>query len=172
MQTPRREWSAERGFTVIELLVVMIIIAIAFFAVRPSLMHSVYANQNRAALRDLAGMLGGARTQAITRGRLVRVLVAPGSGEVWAEMQTDPTLDRSQFETVPIGGRTTLVLPEYVGVADLQVGGAEGNARKESVIYFYPDGRTTGASLALQCANGEAFLVEISPVTGKVVVSG
>jgi general secretion pathway protein H len=163
---------AGRGFTLIELLVVMVIIAIAFFAVEPTFMSSVHANQNRAALRDLAGLLGGARTQAVARGRLVRVIVAPGQAEVWAEVQSDPMLDRSQFDVLPLYGQAQLSLPQYVQITDLQIGGAGRQQRDEAVMYFYPDGRSTGASLALECANGEAFTIEVSPVTGKVVIYG
>jgi len=161
----------DRGFTLIELLVAMMIVAIAFFALRPSFLRSLQANRDRAALRRVVGVLISARTEAIARGRLVRVLIAPGEGALWAEVQSEPEVDKSTFQALPLMGRPRAVLPEYLAIADLMIGGERVGGQRESVIYYYPDGRTSGAALLLVGQAGGEFPLALSPTTGRVQIA-
>jgi len=159
------------GFTAVELMIVMTIIVIGFFAVRPVVATATRSAEKRAALRHLVSMFGYARTGAVAQARLVRVMCEARDGVFYAERQVDPRADRSEFELMRVLGRSRLVLPEELVIGELTVGGQDVGDLSEALIYFYPDGSTDGATLALQDQYGNETVVELSAVTGRVTLS-
>ena len=163
--------ASKRGFTLVELVIVMTLIAIGFFAVRPVVATARRSAEKRAALRHLVSMLGYARTGAVAQARLVRVTCAARDGAFYAERQVDPRADRAEFELMRVLGRSQLVLPEELAIDELTVGGQDVGGLGEALIYFYPDGSTDGAALALLDRYGNETVIELSAVTGRVTVS-
>jgi Tfp pilus assembly protein FimT len=161
---------AERAFTFIELLVILIIVAIAFFAIRPSFTRVIESAQERAGVRRLVGLLAGSRTEALGRGQLLRVVCDVEAGLFWAEAQVDPQVDRSEFEVIPILGREHMRLPDHLAIIDFEVAGQSLADLGYSEIYFYPDGRTDGAYLSLLNDTGREFIIELASATGRVTV--
>ena len=149
----------------------MTIIAIAFFAVRPNFVRSIQANRDRAAVRRVIGVLTSARTQAVARGRLVRVFFDVGERRLWGEIQADPEYDRALFDPLPLLNRPETKLPDYLAVTDLVVGGESASRQAGGIIYFFPDGRTSGASMTLLGEAGGEFPLDLSPVTGRVYLA-
>lgn len=149
----------------------MTIIAIGFFALRPSFGGVLRGAERRAALRKLVGLLTSARTQAIARGKLVRVVCDPGERVLWAEVQVDPAVDRSEFELLPTLNRREVRLPDSLALVEVAVAGRPAETFIQAAIYFYPDGRTDGAELLLIDDRGRETAVALAPTTGRVTVS-
>ncbi len=156
------------GFTLLELLIVMVIITIAFSALRPSFAGAVRGAQERTALRQLVGMFTAARTEAVARGKLVRIAFDPNEGVFYAEVQTDPAVDRTAFEPLSLVNKRRVRLPEHLSVGRLRVGGQDIWDQTAMQIYFYPDGRTDGAVLELVDSYGGSIEMEVAPATGRV----
>ena len=156
------------AFTLIEILIVMMIIAIAFFALRPAFAGAIRGAQERTMLRQFVGLFTSARTEAIARGRLVRVVFEPTDGTFFAEIQSEPDKDRSVFDPLPLLGWTAVPLPDHIGIRRLEVAGRERPDLGQTRIYFYPDGRTDGLAMLLADPYGEDMLLEVSPTTGRV----
>jgi len=166
---PARARSHTVGFTLVELTIVIVILAILFFALEPAFLGLVRNARHRAAIRSLVALLNYSRTEAVGTGRLVRVMCAPDEGLFWAEAQVDPGMDRSLFEPLAALGQRQTRMPDPLRVARLVVSGQQ--AAQGAQIYFYPDGRTDGADLILEDDSGREFAVELSPATGRVYVS-
>lgn len=158
------------AFTLIELLIVMMIIAIAFFALRPAFAGVIRGAQERTMLRGLVGLFTSARTEAIATGSLVRIVVEPETGSLFAEVQTDPDEDRSLFDPLPLLGRRSVVLPEHISIGTFKVAGSDMAGLEHIHVYFYPDGRTDGVALRLVGRRGADTRLEISPTTGRVQI--
>jgi type II secretion system protein H len=160
-----------RGFTLIELLVVMVIIAIAFLTLRPGIVGVRRGAENRKSLRQLVGLLSGARTEAIANGKLVRVQCDPDASVFWAEAQVDPALDRDEFQLLRVLGREHVQLSSGLQLGDMTVAGQTAGAIAQNPIYFYPDGRTDGATVILLDANGREVVLDLASATGRVGIS-
>ena len=130
-----------RGFTLIELIVVMVIVTIAFLAVRPQFGKALNANRDRAALRRVVAVLTSAHADAVSEGRLVRVIIAPEQMIVWAEIQSNPQLDRSQFDPLPVLGKGRLSWPEALAIDEMDIGGIESRGRGDCLLYTSPSPR-------------------------------
>jgi hypothetical protein len=152
----------------------MMIIAIAFFALRPSFAGVIRANQERTVLRQLVGLFTSARTAAVARGKLVRVVFEPGEEAFSAEIQSEPEEDLSLFDPLPLPGSDVVRIPGHLGLARFQVGGsAQDDLGKidtdfHADAYFYPDGRTDGVIMVLEDLSGKTIQLEVSAATGRV----
>jgi Tfp pilus assembly protein FimT len=141
-----------------------------FFAFLPGITGILREADERTALRQLVGLLNYARTEAVGSGRLVRVMCDPHGQVFWAEEQTDPQVDRSQFELLYVLGRGQVSIPASLTISECLVAGQESNGQ-EAQVYFYPDGRTDGLMLTLVGDPDRETIVELSPATGRVTAS-
>lgn len=158
------------GFTLLEMVVVIAIVAILFFALQPNLAGMLRGSEERTALRQLVGLFNYARVEAVGKGCLVRVVYDPNDVVFRVERQSDPAVDRAAFEPIRVQGRSKVGIPEWLDVSQMAVAGQEVH-QQSTTIYFYPDGRTDGASLVLADDKGRQIVIEISATTGRVTIS-
>jgi general secretion pathway protein H len=137
-----------RGFTLIEMLVVLIIISIAL-AVTPSLLDTLPGARLHAAADALAGTLRRLRNDALVTGQGTALVIDPGS---------------RSYVILPGGRRQTL--PDTIGAIDVAT-----NARLQSggaaEFRFFADGTATGGTITLREGNRAAG-VAVDWLTGRV----
>ena len=139
------------GFTIIELLVVMVIMALAYTLASPMISSGVSGAELKASARQIAAGLRKARSDAISR-RQESVL----------------TLDLATRQFQLSGDQRVYRLPSSVAVKVFTaqselVGGTAGSIR------FFPDGGSTGGRISLS-ANARNYDVDINWLTGQVVI--
>ena len=159
-----------RGFTMVELVVVMVIIAIGYLAVRPAIANMLRGSRERSVLRQVVGLLTSARTQAVAHGCLTRVACDFEEGKLWAETQVDPAQDPSEFEPLRVLGRDSVQMPEGMQIVCFSVGGRDEGTAVRSDIYFYPDGHADGAVITLENSAGRRIELEVLSATGQVML--
>jgi general secretion pathway protein H len=139
-----------RGFTMVELLIVMVIASLVLALVGTSLSRGVSSAEMRTAARKLAASLRYTRTQAILK-KEERVL----------------TID-TENASYQAPDREEVVLPEGMKV---QITTARSELTSEYVggIRFYPDGGSTGGNVLLD-ANGRIYRVNVTWLTGDASV--
>jgi prepilin-type N-terminal cleavage/methylation domain-containing protein len=157
------------GFTLLELLVVMAVLAITGFALRPGIAGMINNAKERTAVRQLVSIFTAARAESVARGKLFRVVYDSGTASFSTEMQTDPVTDRSSFKTVRLIGRQRFNLPQQLSLAELWIAGQQIESPLAE-IYFYPDGRTDGAWLLLENDRGAETIVSVASATGRVKI--
>jgi general secretion pathway protein H len=138
------------GFTLVELLFVMIIAAVALTLVGTSISRSISGAEMRTAARKLAASLRYTRTHAI----LVK------SEQVF--------LIDAENHSYTAPGREPVILPEGMNV---QLTTARSELTSENVggIRFYPDGGSTGGHVLLE-ANERIYRVNVAWLTGEASV--
>jgi prepilin-type N-terminal cleavage/methylation domain-containing protein len=108
------------GFTLIELILVMVIVTIIVAAVMPNMGNFIQGRKANDATMSILAMANYARTQAATQGYLYRLNVDTQSGRVWL------TSDQGGGFTALSGGgdfAQTLILPDGVKVEMLNAAG-------------------------------------------------
>ncbi len=139
------------GFTIIELLVVMVIMAMAYTLAGPMVSSGVSGTELKASARQLAAGLRKARSDAIAR-----------------RQESTVTVDVENHQFQLSGDPRVYRLPKSVAVklftaqSEL-VGGAAGSVR------FFPDGGSTGGRITLS-ANARNYDVDIDWLTGQVAI--
>lgn len=141
----------QRGFTLIEIVVVLVLIA-GVMAIGASVIGSALpGRQLRGAAKEIAGQLRFTRAQAIATGR-EQVFELDVIGKRWR------AADRREGE-----------LPEDI---DLRVITARGEspARDVAAVRFFPDGAATGGRIVLKIDDA-AWRVDVGWLTGEVTLT-
>lgn len=139
-----------RGFTLFELLVVMMILAMVTAVTLPSIGGRLGAARERTAARDLATVLRQTRGAAIAGNRDLAL-----------------TIDTNAL-TYATDGRPAHHLPEGLNVS-LFAAETERLGRTAGRIRFFPDGSSTGGEVTLTSVK-QAYLVRVDWLTGRVDV--
>src|SRR5512143_220266 len=141
-------WTPE-GFTLLELMCVLLLLALILGLVLPSMFRTMRREQNRASLRELMSSLRAARSAAATSHRRVRLFLNLENGRYRTE--------GSPRQKVLVGLR--------LGEARLVWQGPD---KRQGYIAFYGDGSSSGGYLTLTDSAGQQYVVEVEIITGRV----
>ncbi len=137
-----------RGFTLLELLVVLVILTLVVAVAGPSLSRSS-ATELKASARNLAAGLRWTRSVAVTQNRP-------------AALSLD--VERRQFQ---LPGETRIrELPSSIQIT-LFTARSEVESEARGTIRFFPDGSSTGGRITLS-TDRLAYLIDVAWLTGKV----
>jgi general secretion pathway protein H len=138
-----------RGFTLLELLVVLVIASLAISLVGPAFQRLLPGLQLEAESRKLVAMLRHARSQAILSGAPVAV-----------SQDADGAL-RLSYRSQAYN------LPAHLSLA-LTAGPGHGEVADGPQILFYPRGDSSGGSLELKQEAGRSELISVDWLSGRV----
>lgn len=137
----------DRGFTLLELIVSLFVIALAIGLVMPAVGRGTETLRGRSEVAGFSAMLRHARDQAITTGRGHAVVIDPGAR-------------RTSIVAAPNEVRQTRALPE----------GLEIQARPPDAplsVRFDPSGVSSGGEFEL-VTKSLRYRVTVDPLTGRV----
>lgn len=149
----------DQGFTLLELIIVVLVIALVLAVSYPSLSRGSTSIRLRATGRDIISTFRYAREKAVTEQTGMRV-----------------TVDREKQELIlsdELGdGARKYRLPENVKIQRMAAGGNE-VAEGSLVVRFLPNGSADSAELLIESKSGSTLRIVTDPITGGArVVSG
>lgn len=143
----RRAGRPAAGFTLVELLVVLVIASLMMALVGTSISRNISGAEMRSAAHQVAASLRYTRTRAILSKSEQLFLV--------------DTEERSYRAA----DRPTRTLPEGMNM-ELNTARSELTSETAGGIRFYPDGGSTGGNVRLE-ANGRVYQVNVAWLTGE-----
>jgi len=136
----------KRGFTLIEMAVTLLVIALAVGVAAPSISRGLDGVRARAEAAGIATFLRAAREQAITHHRAYEVRVKTDEGLL--ELRSGDAAPRTRH--LASGVRVTTDPPST------------------QVISFLPQGITSGGRLRVEIPGRRGYLITLDPLTGRV----
>lgn len=142
--------SYRQGFTLLEMMLVLVIAAVLAAVAVPNMQPAIASMQLRAATQDVASALRHVRGQALQKGREAEFLL---------------NVNRHFYRVA--GRAKPYALPDSVKLslftADFLMEEGQGS------IIFYPDGSASGGRVTLEGA-GKTRLVDVNWLTGNIVI--
>jgi general secretion pathway protein H len=151
MSTPGSEFPSRKGFSLFELLIVLILVALAAGVVMPSFSRGLRGLELETAGRDLITRMKQARSRASASQKVSRIIL------VSSEEGPDYYVLANEFEQE----LNRVLLPERVSI-EVQEDQFEGPLAR---VNFYPNGRSSGGSFYLQNETRE-IEIWVDPITG------
>jgi len=160
--------SAQRGFTLLEILTVFTVLAFIFAMLVPLFRYSYSNLQVRNAARNFAATLRFAQEQAIVQGREYRLCIDRREAVYWVSRQADPAGEPDTFVRVYSDAIGPTRFPDSVRLRS--VAAASGREGRKSIKYIacYPNGRVAKAEVSLRGPDRRRFTVRTTPRMGGV----
>lgn len=152
LRHPRDARARQGGFSLFELIVVLMVVAVASGFAAPAIQSGWRAREVRSGTRTLAGLMRGLRERAVRQGvEQELVLDADGQTFTWGD---------GKESTLP-GGAT---------ITAIRGGWPDQDGRVH--VLFYPNGGSSGVAFIIGQAEGESirFGVRVDPLLGSVVI--
>ncbi len=141
----------QRGFTLLELLVVLLIVGLLTALIPALFSGAVPGTKLKGAARDLAATLHYARSQAITRNTV-----------------TEVHLDHESPQ-YNIGSERTHTIPAGISMGIKQRVQTNAPEPAHQVVKFFPDGSSSGTQITLQSAD-RGYRLDVDWLTGRVTI--
>jgi len=174
---------AAAGFTLTELIVVLVVITLIAGLVAPTFIHQLEYARLTSGCRQIVSYMRYARSQAILRGVPYRLNMDDRGQRYWItvydEEETEDLAEPFRPDSSNLGARDSL--PEGVTIEELLIGdelagpGAELEAPVSAegypVIEFRPDGTCDGARMLLKNNNEERLAIFLDAATGRAEIA-
>lgn len=140
-----------RGFTLLEMMVVLVIAGLMLALVPPLFSGAVSGTKLKGSARDLAIVLRETRSQAIIHN---------------TEQLVHLDLETPRYR---VGNGKPQALPEDVAMAVELITGARVTEMTQHVVRFFPDGSSSGEMITLSGGN-HAYHLQLDWLTGNITI--
>jgi general secretion pathway protein H len=146
------EVTRSRGYTLIELVLVMAVLAAASMVAVPAIGRGVDGLRVRTEVAGVASFLRSAREQAVTRGQTHEVTLDAARGALVVRRVGGKSI---------ADGATRRQLSSRLHVAPEP-------GRILQPITFLPQGRSSGGAFRVEAVGSRAYVISVDPLTGRV----
>lgn len=158
----------QRGFTLLELVVVVTIMGVAFSLVLPALGRGLRQWRLQGAVREIVTLMKFTRNQAVSRRVPLQVILDRSRHVYWLDNADTPVLsDPHQAEEK---GIRLSALPAGLRFGEATVGGLRVQDRQVG-IPFFPRGGSTGGEVQVLDDRGKGYRIRVDPMTGHAGVN-
>ncbi len=160
-----------RGFTLIELMFVLVILGIILATTLPKMRGSNERSALQTTARDLARLCNYARQVAVSSQDSVTLTIAREDRLWWIDLPVDEDdrwnrRHRGRDREPATDEEIERKLHDRLNFAEILVNGRDAED-DEVIITFYPNGGSTGATILIESQGGRQMTVEIEKATGR-----
>lgn len=160
-----------KGFSLIELFVVLLIISLSLSLVAPSLSRFSRAIELKATAKKISGILRYCRSEAVNKGQVFQVLFDPNLREVRVQWMEPAEEDEAIEKKEEKGLQKTYALPRGVHFKEFKIASPQFPSDLPlPMIEFYPNGGSNGGMILLDSPDQKGFRIKIHFLTGMVEV--
>jgi type II secretion system protein H len=190
----KQPFAGSLGFTLIEIIIVLVIMGLMAAFAGPRIAKSLGGLSLRTTAKKVAGALRYAKSRSVNTGRLYSVILdcdknrvivlqsrqAPAAGMLEEDNATDEQeADDEEFsdarqpkETKP--EMKIYPLPEGITFDKITIGDVEDDEEAEEKIYqmaFFPNGTSQGGEILLSDSRERIYSIQVDFLTGVVTVA-
>jgi len=163
---------SNKGFTLIEIVVVLLITGLAIALITPALSRFSSTVELKAAAKKVSAILRYSRSEAVNQGKVYQILFDLDLNQVRVQPAVSEEEEKGENETkegdkAGDSGKKTYVLPPGVRIKEVK---AESTQYPSDLpaIEFYSNGGSNGGEITLDSQNLQGYTIKINFLTGVV----
>ena len=157
--------SKTKGFSLIELIVVLVLIGLSLSLVAPSLSRFSKNIELKATVKKISAILRYCRSEAINRGKVYQVFFNSELREIRVQSVASPEEQGKEDKNFP----KTYPLPIAVNMKEVKTESPQYPSDLPT-IEFYPNGASNGGSILLDTEGDSGYRIWVHFLTGIVTV--
>lgn len=155
-------FNSSRGYTLLELIVVIAMISIMLAFAVPRLEGSLFEDDAKVASRWLLLNLPALKTKAVQDQTVLALRFSLGKGKAWVVGPETGEQAAERYE------QSAYTFPEGVKILDIDYPDRERVSSGEADIFFYPKGYSDWAIIHMQDADGNRYSFVLEPFLPKI----
>jgi general secretion pathway protein H len=158
-----------RGFSLIELIVVLVVIGLSASLVMPSLSRFSKTVELKGAARKISAVLRYCRSEAVNKGQIYQIIFDSDLREVRVQ-KTEPSEEKEQeLRGKGKSVRQMYHLPTGINVKEVNIASPQ-YASDYPTFEFYPNGGSNGGSFLLSSEERGGYRIKVHFLTGMVTI--
>ena len=157
----------KRGFSLIELMAVLILISLSIALVTPSLARLSKSVELKGSAKKISAILRYCRSEAVNKGQTYLALFDPNRREI--RVQSTALKEEQEERGEEKAYEKTYTLPEGIRMKEVDVSSSQ-EASESPRIEFYPTGGSTGGTIQLDAQDRAGYKIKVDFLTGMVKV--
>jgi len=162
-----------RGFSFIELIVVLVLLSLSIALIAPSLFRFSKSVELKTAAKKVAAILRYSRSEAINKGKVYQVIfdsnlmvvkVQTVESEGQEEQEKKEQEKKEEKDTSKV-----YALPSSIQMKELKVESTQYPSDLPA-IEFYPNGGSNGGDILLDTPSEKGYKIKVNFLTGTVVI--
>ena len=156
-----------KGFSLIELMVVLILISFSISLIAPSLSRFSKSVELKGAAKKISGILRYCRSEAVNKGQVYQVLFDSNVREVRVQSMKlkEEKEEKREGKVTP----KTYSLPEGIRMKEVDIPSPQ-YPSDLPLIEFYPNGGSNGGTILLDSQGRKGYKIKVQFLTGMVEV--
>jgi type II secretion system protein H len=158
-----------RGFSFIELMVVLVILSLSISLVTPSLSRFLRTVELKGAAKRVSGILRHCRSEAVNKGLVYQVLFDSDLRGIRVQSQESTEVKKEEIKKEGQVSKKVYSLPDGIQIKKVDVASPQYSTDLPT-IEFYPNGGSNGGSIDLDGQDRNGFHIEVHFLTGMVKI--
>ena len=159
----------KKGFTLLELIVVLTVLGLGIVLVYPSFGRMSQGVELKAAAKKVSAILRYYRSEAVQKGKAFQVVFDVDTREIRVRpVEAEENKEEGEKSEEKISGeKEKYLLPEGIQVKEMKIPASQ-YPSEYPVIEFYPNGSSNGGSFVMERENLKAYRIQVNFLTGVV----
>lgn len=157
-----------KGFSLIEMVIVLVLISLSIALVTPSMSRFSKRIELKTSAQKVSGILRFFRSEAVQKGRVFQVLFDPDSRVVRVKALEGDDPEKEGKEELKLQGRRYF-LPSGIQMKEVRIPSTEFPSDLPT-IEFYPNGGSNGGTILLETEGEKGYRIQVHFLTGMVVI--
>jgi type II secretion system protein H len=158
-----------KGFSFIELMVVLVILSLSISLITPSLSRFLRTVELKGAAKKISGILRHCRSEAVNKGLVTQVLFDSELKGVSVQSKESTEAKKEEIEKEGEIPQKVYSLPDGIQIKKVDAASPQYTTDLPT-IEFYPNGGSNGGSIDLEGQDRNGFHIEVHFLTGMVKI--